>query len=59
LGVQDCPRCETSLEKIAGCDHITCQACRTHICWVCMATFRDGDACYQHLMAVHKGGEYD
>ncbi|WAO92145.1 Hypothetical protein NCS54_00963900 [Fusarium falciforme] len=59
LGVQDCPRCETSLEKIAGCDHITCQACRTHICWVCMATFGDGDACYQHLMTVHKGGEYD
>lgn len=59
LGVQDCPRCETSLEKIAGCDHITCQGCRTHICWVCMATFGDGDACYQHLMTVHKGGEYD
>lgn len=59
LGVQDCPRCKTFLEKIAGCDHITCQACGTHICWVCMATFRDGDACYQHLMAVHKGGEYD
>ncbi|UPK92323.1 hypothetical protein LCI18_003258 [Fusarium solani-melongenae] len=59
LGVQDCPRCETLLEKIAGCDHITCQACGTHICWVCLATFGDGDACYQHLMAVHKGGEYD
>ncbi|EEU38658.1 uncharacterized protein NECHADRAFT_21495, partial [Fusarium vanettenii 77-13-4] len=55
LGVQDCPRCQTSLEKIAGCDHIICQGCRTHICWVCMAAFDNGDACYQHLMTVHKG----
>ncbi|KAI8716827.1 hypothetical protein NCS52_00977100 [Fusarium sp. LHS14.1] len=59
LGVQDCPRCQTSLEKIAGCDHIICEGCGTDICWVCMAAFDNGDACYQHLMTVHKGVDYD
>ncbi|RTE79490.1 hypothetical protein BHE90_006012 [Fusarium euwallaceae] len=59
LGIQDCPRCTTSLEKTAGCDHVTCQGCNTHICWICMAKFDHGDACYQHLMGVHRGGDFD
>lgn len=59
LGIQDCPRCGTSLERDGGCEHITCRGCKTHICWTCMATFDQGASCYQHLMTMHRGGEYD
>ncbi|KAI8710885.1 hypothetical protein NCS52_01531400 [Fusarium sp. LHS14.1] len=53
LGIQDCPRCETSMEKTEGCNHMTCQGCRCHICWVCLATFDEDPACYQHMRRLH------
>ncbi|RSL55211.1 hypothetical protein CEP54_009484 [Fusarium duplospermum] len=59
LGIQDCPGCTTSLEKTAGCDHVTCQGCNSHLCWICMAKFNHGGSCYQHLMQVHRGGDFD
>ncbi|KAF6814838.1 hypothetical protein CSOJ01_03849 [Colletotrichum sojae] len=57
MGAKDCPACKASMVKSHGCNHMTCQACRTHICWVCMATFDTGDECYKHMRLVH--GSYD
>ena len=28
-----CPRCGISVEKVAGCDFLTCSTCRLGICW--------------------------
>ncbi|KAL6922251.1 hypothetical protein FSST1_006277 [Fusarium sambucinum] len=53
LGIQDCPRCETSMEKTDGCNHMTCQGCKCHICWVCLATFDVGATCYEHMRRLH------
>ncbi|CAH0043816.1 unnamed protein product [Clonostachys solani] len=53
LGIQDCPRCETSMEKTEGCNHMTCQGCKCHICWVCLATFDEGSVCYGHMRRLH------
>ncbi|KAK3299623.1 uncharacterized protein B0H64DRAFT_337702 [Chaetomium fimeti] len=53
LGVKDCPGCKTAIEKTYGCNHMTCPGCRTHICWVCMATFGAGQACYDHMSREH------
>jgi len=58
LGIKDCPKCMTSIEKIEGCNHMTCLGCRAHICWKCMQTFRTGDDCYDHLRRAH-GGVFD
>ncbi|VUC35655.1 unnamed protein product [Clonostachys rosea] len=53
LGIQDCPRCEFSMEKTGGCNHMTCQRCSCHICWVCLATFDQASACYDHMRKLH------
>ncbi|KAK0705946.1 hypothetical protein B0T26DRAFT_656138 [Lasiosphaeria miniovina] len=58
LGIKDCPRCRTAMEKIDGCNHVTCGGCATHICWVCLATFDMGDECYGHMNKEH-GGVFD
>ncbi|CAG9948896.1 unnamed protein product [Clonostachys rosea f. rosea IK726] len=55
LGIKDCPKCKTSMEKIDGCDHMTCQGCGAHICWKCLESFTSGRDCYEHLNRVHGG----
>ncbi|PNP82850.1 hypothetical protein FNYG_04081 [Fusarium nygamai] len=55
LGFKDCPKCNTHIQKDEGCNHINCTACGTHICWLCLKTFTDGDDCYQHMGRVHGG----
>ncbi|KAL6883837.1 hypothetical protein HDV57DRAFT_429598 [Trichoderma longibrachiatum] len=58
LGIKDCPRCRTPLEKISGCNHMTCIACEAHICWVCLMTFPEGKGIYEHMRKLH-GGHID
>lgn len=58
LGIKDCSRCKTAMEKTEGCNHMTCRGCGAHICWVCMATFDTSCQCYDHLSKEH-GGVFD
>lgn len=53
--VKTCPGCKASIEKIAGCNHMTCARCQTHICWECSQTFPKGEGIYQHMRAEHGG----
>ncbi|KND87306.1 putative uncharacterized protein, chloroplastic [Tolypocladium ophioglossoides CBS 100239] len=55
LGIKDCPKCKTAMEKTEGCNHMTCRGCGIHICWVCLAIFGIGSECYAHLNKVHRG----
>jgi hypothetical protein len=55
LGIKDCPKCKTPMQKIDGCNHMTCEGCKTHICWVCMETFSTSGLCYDHMNRVHGG----
>ena len=52
-GRKKCPKCQVGIEKISGCNHMTCLACNAHICWVCLAVFRSGGECYDHLRSAH------
>ena len=52
-GVKPCPNCKTDIEKNGGCQHMTCQKCHIHICWLCMKTFDSGSDTYRHLNEVH------
>lgn len=31
----NCPQCNTSIEKIDGCNKMTCSKCRCYFCWLC------------------------
>uniref|UniRef100_A0A8D0DX77 E3 ubiquitin-protein ligase RNF14 n=1 Tax=Salvator merianae TaxID=96440 RepID=A0A8D0DX77_SALMN len=31
-----CPCCETPIEKLDGCNRMTCTACKQEFCWLCM-----------------------
>ncbi|GAP85473.2 putative ariadne RING finger [Rosellinia necatrix] len=53
--VKDCPKCQTTVEKIDGCNHLQCGGCNIHLCWVCLQTFEDSPACYGHMTEVHGG----
>ncbi|KAI1103733.1 hypothetical protein F4804DRAFT_352710 [Jackrogersella minutella] len=58
IGIKDCPQCKTPLEKIYGCDHMTCR-CGAHICWVCLRTFADARSCYAHMNNEHGNIGFD
>ncbi len=54
-GIKDCPKCKTPIEKVTGCNHMTCVACNVHMCWVCLMTFPSGEPVYTHMNKMHGG----
>ena len=53
--VKKCPGCHAPIERAAGCNHMTCTRCHTHTCWVCLATFPQGQGIYDHMREIHGG----
>ncbi|KAI0317229.1 hypothetical protein OF83DRAFT_168885 [Amylostereum chailletii] len=53
--VKRCPGCSVLIEKVAGCDHVSCR-CGAHLCWRCMGTFT-ADSIYHHIDAAHDADE--
>lgn len=43
-----CPNCKTHIEKIEGCDHITCIHCKYQFCWKCLEKYYDGHIREKH-----------
>ena len=33
--IANCPSCRTRIEKISGCNHMTCVSCHYGWCWLC------------------------
>ena len=31
-----CPRCSAAVDKIDGCNHMTCSTCKFEFCWLCL-----------------------
>jgi IBR domain, a half RING-finger domain len=54
-GIKDCPKCTTPIEKVEGCNHMTCRGCGSHICWVCLMMFTESGPCYAHMNSAHGG----
>jgi len=50
-GYKRCPRCAIWVEKIGGCNHMSCK-CGAHICWTCLGIF-DTSTIYNHMRAAH------
>ena len=45
---KDCPKCQTSIEKNGGCNHMWCKQCKHEFCWVCLGSWK-----------VHTGQAYN
>ncbi|VDC04085.1 unnamed protein product [Peniophora sp. CBMAI 1063] len=33
---KECSKCQSTIEKNGGCNHMTCKKCKHEFCWVCM-----------------------
>ncbi|KAG2076422.1 hypothetical protein BDR04DRAFT_765108 [Suillus decipiens] len=55
--VKKCPTCQALIEKVDGCNHMTCTLCKSHICWRCMGVF-SAATIYDHMRNEH-GTIYD
>ncbi|KAF2862954.1 ariadne-1 [Piedraia hortae CBS 480.64] len=38
---KECPRCQSTIEKNGGCNHMTCRKCRHEFCWTCMGLWSE------------------
>ncbi|KAJ3165249.1 hypothetical protein HDU88_004334 [Geranomyces variabilis] len=44
---KECLKCQTTIEKNGGCNHMTCKKCKYEFCWVCAGPWSDhGTAWY-------------
>ncbi|KAF8320820.1 hypothetical protein DL93DRAFT_2052337 [Clavulina sp. PMI_390] len=38
---KECPKCQSTIEKNGGCNHMTCKKCKYEFCWVCMGNWTE------------------
>ncbi|KAI8927296.1 hypothetical protein BC831DRAFT_398800 [Entophlyctis helioformis] len=38
---KECSKCNSTIEKNGGCNHMTCRKCKYEFCWVCMGPWSD------------------
>ncbi|CAH1778616.1 unnamed protein product [Owenia fusiformis] len=48
---KQCPSCGTNIQKIDGCNKMSCTKCRNYFCWLCMATLNHGNP-YSHFNSL-------
>ncbi|CDW84403.1 ibr domain containing protein [Stylonychia lemnae] len=48
---QNCPKCRVRVEKVSGCNHMTCAQCSFKWCWICGAS-----AGYGHFLPFNPFG---
>ena len=53
---KQCPKCRVKIEKIDGCDHMTCVRCEAEFCWYCLVEFGSAitlDGCKHKRNCIH------
>ncbi|KZV72813.1 hypothetical protein PENSPDRAFT_628182 [Peniophora sp. CONT] len=38
---KECSKCQSTIEKNGGCNHMTCKKCKHEFCWVCMGSWQE------------------
>lgn len=67
LNTSPCPYCSSPIQKTLGCNHMLCNQCGTHFCYLCSgwldphnpyAHFNEvGSRCYQRLWVLEEGDD--
>jgi len=45
MNSKKCPKCQTTIEKNNGCNHMTCRLCKFEFCWNCLSVYIPGQPC--------------
>ncbi|KAK6909443.1 hypothetical protein I203_103461 [Kwoniella mangroviensis CBS 8507] len=54
---KECSKCQSTIEKNGGCNHMTCKKCKWEFCWVCMGPWSEhGTSWYQCNRFDEKSG---
>ena len=54
---KECPRCQSTIEKNGGCNHMTCRKCKHEFCWMCMGLWAEhGNSWYNCNRFEEKSG---
>ncbi|KIJ60072.1 hypothetical protein HYDPIDRAFT_117794 [Hydnomerulius pinastri MD-312] len=54
---KECAKCQSTIEKNGGCNHMTCKKCKYEFCWVCMGPWSEhGTAWYSCNRYDEKAG---
>ncbi|KAK1922146.1 hypothetical protein DB88DRAFT_383864 [Papiliotrema laurentii] len=54
---KECTKCQSTIEKNGGCNHMTCKKCKWEFCWVCMGPWSEhGNSFYQCNRFDEKSG---
>uniref|UniRef100_F1KPR8 RNA helicase n=1 Tax=Ascaris suum TaxID=6253 RepID=F1KPR8_ASCSU len=58
---RECPndKCGAVIEKLAGCNHMQCEKCKVHFCWLCQFKAEESGPVYAHLQNIHGGAGAD
>lgn len=51
---KNCPRCGTNIQKVDGCNKMTCTSCKQYFCWLCMGSLSRGNP-YSHYNTPQSG----
>lgn len=45
---KQCPKCKSWMQKLEGCNKMTCSKCQTYFCWLCLKVLNKSDP-YSHF----------
>ncbi|PWN45025.1 hypothetical protein IE81DRAFT_226040 [Ceraceosorus guamensis] len=55
---KECPKCDSTIEKNGGCNHMTCKKCKHEWCWICSGPWSEhGNSWYNCNRFDEKSGQ--
>ncbi|OBT46201.1 ariadne-1 [Pseudogymnoascus sp. WSF 3629] len=56
---KECPKCNSTIEKNGGCNHMTCRKCKHEFCWMCMGLWSEHGTSWYNCNRFEEGSGSD